>query len=142
MGNTIAKGGGNILVVGSNCQKITKFDSDIVISFVNLYLYKIVYNNSKYGKIYLAATNTKDNTLLAQNKDFNFSWEFVQNEDTEESFIFGNHTRKCEKNSLAITEIFQIESPLLNEIFSKVNMVPRKFKNDSDLDKLVKTFQK
>ena len=45
-------------------QKIDFFSSDVTISEISTFtLYKIVYNNSKFGKIYLAATRTKDNTF-------------------------------------------------------------------------------
>jgi len=72
IGNTVASGGGNSLEVGKNCEKLSEFTSDIVLTFKNLYIYKIAYNNSKYGKACLAGTQDNREVILAQNKNFNF----------------------------------------------------------------------
>ena len=122
MGDIIASGSGNYLIVGNNCQKIDFFSSDITVSEVSTFtLYKIIYNNSKFGKIYLAATRTKDNTFIAQNKDFNFSWKIVQDEGSTEPYFLGSHTKRCEKNSLAISENLLFQTPILNNKNSKLN---------------------
>ena len=141
MGNTIASGQGYSLEVGKNCEKITQFTSDVIITFKNFYIYKIAYNNSKYGKACLAGTQDNSGVILAQNKDFNFQWEILQNEDTNEFFIFGNHTKKCDKNSLAIFEIMQIEPAVLAANKEKLSAVARKFKNNSELAKHINTLQ-
>lgn len=138
MGNTIASGGGNSLEVGKNCEKISEFTSDIVITFKNFYIYKIAYNNSKYGKACLAGTEDNRKVILAQNKNFNFQWEVLQNEDTGEFYILGNHTKKCEKNSLAIVEIMQIEPDVLQANREKFTTISRKFKNNSELAAQIK----
>ncbi len=138
MGNTIASGQGYSLEVGKNCEKFTEFTSDVVLTFKNFYIYKIKYNNSKYGKACLAGTQTNNEVILAQNKYFNFQWEVVQNEDTDEFFIFGNHTKKCEKNSLAIFEIMKIEPQVLVKNKEKFSAVARKFKSNSELDVQIK----
>ena len=142
MGNTIASGGGNSLEVGKNCEKISEFRSDIVITFKNFYIYKIAYNNSKYGKACLAGTEDNRKVILAQNKYFNFQWEVLQNEDTGEFYILGNHTKKCEKNSLAIVEIIQIEPVVLQANREKFTSISRKFKNNSELDVHIKKLMK
>jgi len=142
MGNTVASGGGNSLEVGKNCEKLSEFTSDIVLTFKNIYIYKIAYNNSKYGKACLAGTQDYNGVILAQNKDFNFQWEILQNEDTSEFFIFGNHTKKCEKNSLAIFEIMQIEPVVLAENKEKLSAVARKFKSSSELGVQIKKLKK
>jgi len=95
MGNTVASGSGYSFEVGKNCEKISTFTSNVVLSFKALFIYKIAYNNSKYGKACLAGTEDFNGIILAQNKNFNFQWEIIQNEDTEDSFIIGNHTKKC-----------------------------------------------
>ena len=141
MGNTIASGQGYSLEVGKNCEKITQFTSDVIITFKNFYIYKIAYNNSKYGKACLAGTQDNSGVILAQNKDFNFQWEILQNEDTNEFFIFGNHTKKCDKNSLAIFEIMQVEPAVLAANKEKLSAVARKFKNNSELAKHINTLQ-
>lgn len=134
MGNTVASGGGYSYQVGKNCEKFTVFTSDVKITFKNFFIYKIAYNNSKYGKACLAGTlDSNEKIMLAQNKDFNFQWEILQNEDTGEFFIFGNHTKKCEKNSLAIVEIMQIEPAVLAANHAKFTAVARKFKSTSEL---------
>ena len=141
MGNTIASGGGNSLEVGKNCEKITQFTSDVVITFKGLFIYKIAYNNSKFGKACLAGTQTYSGIFLAQNKDFNFQWEILQNEETNEYFIFGNHTKKCDKNSVAVIEIMQIEPTVAQANKGKLLTVSRKFNNNSELAKHIKTLQ-
>ena len=142
MGNTVASGGGYSYEVGKNCEKITVFTSDVVITFKSFFIYKIVYNNSKYGKACLAGTLDSNEIMLAQNKDFNFQWEILQNEDTNEFFIFGNHTKKSEKNSLAIVEIMLIEPAVLQASKAKFTAVARKFKNNSDMAALIKKLKK
>jgi hypothetical protein len=142
MGNTVASGGGYSYEVGKNCEKFTDFTSDVVLTFKSLFIYKIAYNNSKYGKACLAGTQTYNGLILAQNKDFNFQWEIVQNEDTGEFFIFGNHTKKCEKNSLAIIEIMLVEPAVLAANKEKLTTVARKFKNDSVLAAQIKKLLK
>jgi hypothetical protein len=142
MGNTVASGGGNSLEVGKNCEKLSEFTSDIVLTFKNLYIYKIAYNNSKYGKACLAGTQDNREVILAQNKNFNFQWEVLQNEDTGEFYILGNHTKKCEKNSLAIVEIMQIEPVVLQANLAKFTAVARKFKNNSELAVNIKKLKK
>ena len=142
MGNTVASGGGNSLEVGKNCEKLTEFTSDVVLTFKNLFLYKIAYNNSKYGKACLAGTQDNSGVILAQNKYFNFQWQILQNEDTSDFFIFGNHTKKCEKNSLAIVEIMQVEPAVLQANLAKFTAVARKFKNNSELATQIKKLVK
>lgn len=61
---------------------------------MGFYIYKIKYNNSKYGKACLAGTIDNSGVLLAQNKCFNFQWQVVENQDTDDSYILGNHTKK------------------------------------------------
>ena len=136
MGNTVASGGGYSYEVGKNCEKLTEFTSDVVLTFKSLFIYKIAYNNSKYGKACLAGTQSR--TILAQNKDFNFQWELIENEDTGQVLIFGNHTKKCKKNSLAIIEIMQVEPTVLAANKEKFTAVTRKFKNDSELAAQIK----
>ena len=142
MGNTVASGQGYSLEVGKNCEKFTNFTSDVVLTFKNLFIYKIAYNNSKYGKACLAATQTNNGVILAQNKNFNFQWEIIQTEDTGASFILGNHTKKCEKNSLAIFEAMEIEPTVLQANRAKISAVARKFKNDSELAAQIKKLVK
>ena len=142
MGNTVASGGGYSYEVGKNCEKFTDFTSDVVLTFKSLFIYKIAYNNSKYGKACLAGTQTYNGLILAQNKDFNFQWEILQNEDTDEVFIFGNHTKKCEKNSLAIVEVMLVEPVVLAANHAKFTAVARKFKNNSELAALIKKLKK
>lgn len=138
MGNTIARGEGYSFEVGKNCEKLSTFTSDVVLTFKNLFIYKIAYNNSKYGKACLAATQTINGIILAQNKNFNFQWEIIQNEDTGDSFIIGNHTKKSEKNSLAIFEVMEIDPTVLAANKEKFSAVARKFKNNSELDIQIK----
>lgn len=142
MGNTIASGQGYSFEVGKNCEKFTEFTSDVVLTFKNLFIYKIKYNNSKYGKACLAGTQTYNGIILAQNKNFNFQWEILQNEDTGTFFILGNHTKKCEKNSLSIFEAMEIEPTVLAANKEKISAVARKFKNDSELASQIKKLVK
>ena len=44
MGNTIASGRGYLLEVGKNCEKVTQFTSDVIITFKGISIYKIAYN--------------------------------------------------------------------------------------------------
>ena len=140
MGNTVASGSGYSYQVGKNCEKFTEFTSDVVLTIKNLFIYKIAYNNSKYGKACLAGTENR--VILAQNKDFNFQWEILQNEDTDEVFIFGNHTKKCEKNSLAIIEVMLVEPVVLAANHAKFTAVARKFKSSSELAAQIKKLRK
>ena len=142
MGNTLASGGGYSFEVGKNCKKFTEFTSDVVLTFENLFIYKIAYNNSKYGKACLAGTQTYNGIILAQNKHFNFQWELLENEDTGEFFLFGNHTKKCEKNSLAIIEIMLVEPVVQQANHAKFTAVAHKFKNDSNLTTYIKKLRK
>jgi hypothetical protein len=141
MGNTIASGSGYSLEVGKNCEKLTEFTSDIIITFKNFYIYKIAYNNSKFGKACLAGTQTFNGIFLAQNKDFNFQWEILQNEDTGEFFVFGNHTKKCDKNSIALVESMNIEPTFAQANKEKLTAIARKFKNNSELAKHINTLR-
>jgi len=138
MGNTIASGQGYSLEVGKKCEKITEFSSDIILNFKALFIYKIAYNNSKYGKACLAGTQDFNGIILAQNKNFNFQWEILVNEDNEQFFIIGNHTKKCEKNSLAIFEVMAIEPAVLQANHAKFTAVARKFKSNSELGAQIK----
>ena len=141
--NIVASGSGISYEVGKNCEKITKYTSNITAIFTNFFIYKIKYNNSKYGKFCLAGTlDFKSVTILSQNKDFNFQWELIENEDSGEFFIFGNHTKKTEKNSLAIVEVLQIEPEALKANKSKFIENVRKFKNDSELAEQIKKLRK
>ena len=142
MGNTVASGQGYSFEVGKNCEKFTEFTSDIVLTFKSFFIYKITYNNSKYGKACLAGTQTYNGIILAQNKYYNFQWEIIQNEDTGEAFIFGNHTKKCEKNSLSIFEIMQIEPSFASQNKEKITSISRKFKNNSELAAQIKKLKK
>ena len=142
MGNTIASGGGNSYEVGKNCEKITDFTSNVVITFKSFYIYKIAYNNSKYGKACLAGTEDDSGIIIAQNKDFNFQWQILQNEETGEFFIFGNHTKKSDKNSLAIVEVMIIEPIVLKANKAKLTAIAHKFKNDSEFATSIKKLRK
>jgi hypothetical protein len=142
MGNTVASGSGYSLTVGKNCEKYDEFTSNVILTFKNLFISRIEYNNSKYGKTYLAGTQDNSGFILAQNKYFNFQWKNIENEDTGESFILGNHTKKCNKNSLAIYEVMKINPVVLQANKEKIKVITYKFKNDSELDKLVKKLTK
>jgi hypothetical protein len=139
MGNTLASGSGTSLEVGKNYEQLYDFTSNVEFIFMGPFINKIKYNNSKYGNAYLAGTIDNSGVLLAQNKCFNFQWKVVENQDTGDSFVLGNHTKKCDKNSIAIVEILRIDPVVLQEKFQKVSL---KFKNDSDLDKLIKKLKK
>ena len=141
MGN--ASGRGYSFEVGKNCEKYSTFTSNIVLTFKNFFIYKISYNNSKFGKACLAGTQAFPNgIILAQNKNFNFQWEIIQNEDTEYFFIFGNHTKKCDKNSLAIFEAMEFDPIVLAANKEKISAVARKFKTNSELDIQIKKLVK
>jgi len=133
MGNTIASGSGYSLEVGKKCEKLTKFTSNVVITFKDIRIYKIVYNNSKYGKACLAGTQNNSDVIYAQNKFYNFQWQLIQNQDTGENYYIGNHTRKGDKNSLAIYEILSIKPVVLEADKKKLSSIAYKFKNDSEL---------
>jgi hypothetical protein len=66
----------------------------------------------------------------------------LQDEDTGEFFIFGNHTKKCDKNSLAIVEVMLIEPAVLAANHAKFTAVARKFKNNSELAAQIKKLRK
>jgi hypothetical protein len=141
MGNTVASGNGISYQVGINCDEIKNFNCNIKLTFKDFLIYKITYNNTVYGKACLAGTENVNNVILAQNKNFNFQWQIVQNQDTGDFFIYGNHTKKCQKNSLAIVEIMQITPQVLaknnsESFLNELNII--KFKNDSYLDKKIK----
>ena len=139
MGNTIASGRGESLEVGKNCEKKSTFKSDLVLTPKTFFTSKITYNNSKYGKACLAGTITfSSGVILAQNKNFNFKWEIIRNEDNDIIIIFGNHTKKCEKNSLAIFEAMQIDPIVFAANKEKILAVARKFKTNSELDIQIK----
>lgn len=126
MGNITASGAGDSLEVGKNCQKQSSFTSNLVLSILNPRLYKLKYNNSKFGNSCLAGTIVQINNttfnILAQNKDFNFQWQFIKNEDTDNYDISGNHTRKNGANSLAISEIMKFNTESLGkEVKEKIN---------------------
>jgi len=109
MGNIIASGRGDSLKVGKNCEKITEFTSDVVITFKGLFIYKIAYNNSLSGKACLAGTQDREGNILAQNKYYNFQWQIIENSETGDFFILGNHTKKSDTNSVAEVEIMVVE---------------------------------
>jgi len=138
MGNTIASGQGESLEVGKNCEKISTFKSNIVLTPKTFFTSKIAYNNSKFGKACLAGTQDFNGIILAQNKNFNFQWDILVNEDNEQFFIIGYHTKKCEKNSLAIFEVMEIEPAVLQANKEKISAVARKFKTNSELDIQIK----
>jgi len=126
MGNITASGTGVSLEVGKNCQKESSFNSTLVISVTDPRIYKLKYSNSKFGKACLAGTIVQVNNttfnILAQNKDFNFQWQFIKNEDTDDYNISGNHTKKCEKNSLSISEQLKFNMDSLGkETKEKIN---------------------
>lgn len=127
MGNIIASGGGDSLKVGKNCEKLTNFTSDIVIEFSGIILYKVVYNNSLFGKACLAATEVPDasGSIVAQNKDYNYEWNFFQ-EDEETFLIVGNITKKCDKNSVAAWEILEVTPTLEQSQKDKLKAVSKK----------------
>jgi hypothetical protein len=66
----------------------------------------------------------------------------LQDEDTGEFFIFGNHTKKCDKNSLAIVEVMLIEPAVLAANKEKLTAVARKFKSNSELGVQIKKLKK
>ena len=142
MGNTVASGKGESLEVGKNCEKISTFTSNIVLTPKTFFTSKIAYNNSKFGKACLAGTQEYNVIILAQNKNFNFQWELVQDEDSGDFFIIGNHTKKCEKNSLAIFEVMAIEPAVLQANHAKFTEVARKFKSSSELAAQIKKLMK
>jgi hypothetical protein len=142
MGNTVASGKGESLEVGKNCEKISTFTSNIVLTPKTFFTSKIAYNNSKFGKACLAGTQEYNVIILAQNKNFNFKWEIVEDEDSGELFIIGNHTKKCEKNSLAIFEVMAIEPAVLQANHAKFTEVARKFKSSSELAAQIKKLMK
>ena len=116
----IASGSGYSLEVGKNCEKLTQYTSNIVFKNILLenkgtFVWKIVYNNSKFGKACLAGTQQgiEFNTVIyAENKNFDFRWEIYEDEETGNFFICGNHTKQFEDNkkSVALFEIMAIDS--------------------------------
>jgi len=142
MGNTIASGKGESLEVGKNCEKISTFTSNIVLTPKTFFTSKIAYNNSKFGKACLAGTRDINGIILAQNKNFNFQWEIIEDEFSGDFFIIGNHTKKCEKNSLAIFEVMEVEPTVLAANKEKISAVARKFKSNSELGAQIKKLMK
>jgi hypothetical protein len=138
MGNIVGSGRGESLEVGKNCEKISTFTSNIVLTPKTFFTDKIEYNNSKFGKACLAGTLDIYGIILAQNKNFNFQWEILLNEDNEEVLIIGTHTKKCEKNSLAIFEVMEVEPTVLAANKEKISAVARKFKSNSELGAQIK----
>ena len=142
MGNTIASGQGYSYQVGKNCEKFTEFTSDVVLTFQSLFIYKIAYNNSKFGKACLAGTETLSGGIYAENKNFNFRWEVVEDEETGEFFIIGNHTKETDKNSVALFEIMQVDPEVLKANKSKFSAISRKIDKNSKLAAQIKKFRK
>ena len=63
------------LEVGKNCDKLTEYTSDIVITVKTISMFKIAYNNSKFGKACVAGTQTLGSgSIYAENKNFNFAY--------------------------------------------------------------------
>jgi hypothetical protein len=50
--------------------------------------------------------------------------------------------KNCEKNSLAIAELLQVEPTVLQDNHSKFAAIVRKFKNNSELAAQIKKFRK
>lgn len=142
MGNTVASGNGLSYQAGKNCNKQIPLTANIVLSVQNYLIFRITYNNSIYGQFVLAGTSNINNVILAQNKYFNFQWQIVENTDTGQFFIFGNHTKKCEKNSLAIIEILEVTPEVLSQVKSEHKIFTHKYTNNSDIDIKVKELLK
>ena len=142
MGNTVASGSGVYLEVGKNCEKLNQYTSNIVITFKDLFIYKIAYNNSKFGKACVAGTETLSGGIYAENKNFNFRWEVVEDEETGEFFIIGNHTKETDKNSVALFEIMQVDPEVLKANKSKFSAISRKIDKNSKLAAQIKKFRK
>jgi hypothetical protein len=142
MGNTIASGGGNSLEVGKNCEKLTQYTSDIVLTLLDSPLldsqiYKIAYNNSKFGKACLAGTQTPSGEVHAENKYFNFQWNLIDIDG--ELFIFGNHTKDSEdNNSVALFEVMQVDPEVLKANKSKFSAISKKIDKKSKLAAQIK----
>ena len=141
MGNTIASGSGQVLEVGKNCQKLTPYTSDIIITFVSFYTYKISYNNSKYGKFCLAGTQDRQDNILAQNKCFNFQWA-IYDDGSGNFVVMGNHTKKCEKNSIAFVEFMEIKPTIAQANKEILSKIAKKLDKDSELAKHINTLRK
>ena len=140
MGNTVASGGGYSYEVGKNCEKLTEFTSDVVLTFKNLFIYKIAYNNSKFGKACVAGT--QPGSIYAENKNFNFRWELVENEETGEVFVVGNHTKITDKNSVALFEIMLVDQSIVQANKSEFSKISRKIEKNSELAAQVKKLRK
>ena len=93
-------------------------------------------------KACLAGTQSYNGIILAENNDFNFQWEIIENEDTGDLYIFGNHTKKCDKNSLAIFEIMEIDPTIFQENKERLSTVARKFNSNSELAAQIKKLRK
>lgn len=142
MGNTIASGNGSSYQVGKNCEELKNFTCDIKLTIKDFLIYQIDYNNSIYGNAFVAGTQNSNNIIFAQNKNFNFQWQITQNVDTGQFFILGNHTKKCQRNSLALIEVMQITPQILESsnmnIYLDLSIIT-KFNNESILDKKIKS---
>jgi hypothetical protein len=138
----VGNGNGISYQVGINCEEIKNFTCNINLTIKDFLTYQIEYNNSVYGNSFLAATQNLNNTIFSQNKYFNFQWQITQNIDTGEFRLIGNHTKKCQKNSLAIIEIIQITPEILAsnnlDLYFDLSTIT-KYKNDSTLDKKIKS---
>jgi hypothetical protein len=143
MGNTIASGSGYSLEVGKNCEKLSQYTSDIEITFKDLFIYKIAYNNSKFGKACLAGTQTFSGEIHAENKYFNFQWNIFEDEETGDFFIVGNHTKDSEdNNSVALFEIMQVDPEVLKANKSKFSEISKKIDKKSKLAAQIKKLKK
>lgn len=140
MGNAIASGTGQEFEVGKNCQKSTPYTSNIIITYVSLSTYKISYNNSKYGKVCLAGTQDRQDNILAQNKYFNFQWA-VYDDGTGNFIVRGNHTKKCDKNSVALVEFMDVSPSIAQENKEFLSKIAKKLDKDSELAKHISTLR-
>ena len=134
MGNTIASGRGYLLEVGKNCEKVTQFTSDVIITFKGISIYKIAYNNSKFGKACLAGTQDRQENIIAQNKYFNFQWNVYQ-DDVGNFVIIGNHTKKCDKNSVALVEYMDVLPAIAEANKEKLTAIAKQLDKNSELAK-------
>jgi hypothetical protein len=142
MGNTIASGDGYSYEVGKNCEKLTEFTSDIVITFKAISIFKIAYNNSKFGKACVAGTQPLGGSIYAENKNFDFRWELLEDEETGDIFVIGNHTKKTDKNSVALFEIMKVDQSVVQANKSKFTTISRKIEKNSELAAQIKKFRK
>ena len=145
----IASGRGYSLEVGKNCEKLTKYTSNIVLKLIVLekkdtHLWKISYNNSKFGKACVAGTETASGEIHAENKYFNFQWNIFIDERTGEFFVIGNHTKKSEDNkkSVALFESMTVDSSVLQANKSKFSSIAQKITKNSKLAEQIKKLKK